>query len=241
MTQRTKLVDEIYRLKNELNILNGEPEKSIEEFKDSKFYSRCIYAAKNYELKSLITSLKCEVARTEYKQRIDAFYATEEGAALKAQLERELEESLQRLTDILSTAKAEVEAGLQNLLGSHWIVEKIGSSSMEIGIRNEDETDKYRNCIFGQTASIYYDICGWRDEDKERFEINIGSCGGCRVDGGMNYGERSRYYIGLGQLFAATEFVAWFKARMFEMHRAYNAERLLCSKLEDRLNNPIED
>ena len=241
MTRREKLVNEIYRLKNELNILNGEPEKTFEEFRKSKYYDGTISYYRNYEMKSEIAHLESIIAQTKRKQRIDAFYATEEGATLKSQLERELEESLQRMTDILSTAKAEVETGLQNLLGSHWIVESIGSSSMEIGIRNEDETDKYRNCLFGQTASIYYDICGWRDEDKERFEINIGSCGGCRVDGGMNYGERSRYYIGLGQLFAATEFVAWLKARMFEMRRAYNAERLLCSKLEDRLNNPIED
>lgn len=247
MTRKEKLLIEVYRLKNRIAELLGEQRTNIEEFSHSWRFVREARDSKEYELKEVIERLKKSYAKTVEDRHISEarmiYFATETGAAHKERLEKNLEMKIAEWKQTGRQAVATLEGLLQHLLGAHWGVGDFSSNysgcSFTLGIVDEDKsTDERRVFIFGQTATIYYNE-ETRGYGKERFEINIGTCGSCSLFGGDTEGEHARFYIGIGRLFADRGLLERLRDMMRESSHRLEALAGETDTLRTELKNPL--
>ena len=124
---------------------------------------------------------------------------------------------------------------IKHRLGAHWGVGTLRNTYLEIGILDPTAERKF---IFGQSADIYCSLDIWNE--KQRFEINVGTCGSTDLLGGYNEGERSRFYIGIGQLFAATDLCEWIKQTMMEYQEQSKVYLLQIKAIQDQIDNPLQ-
>ena len=240
MTKQEQLVIEIYRIKNEINTINGKATIDLDAFPGTFDFYKEVKHNKVYELEQRLDGLKraLETIKREMaiRQRREAFYATPEGQTLKTNTEAEIE----RLREAWEQAEQQIELTLQeqiqHRLGAHWGVNRLRDTYLEIGILDPTAERKF---IFGQTADIYCSRDIWNE--KHRFEINIGTCGSTNLLGGTAEGEHSRFYIGIGQLFAATDLCEWIKQTMVEYKAAVDNYHSQITVLQEKLQNPITE
>ena len=124
---------------------------------------------------------------------------------------------------------------IKHRLGAHWGVGTLRDTYLEIGVCHPEIPGKF---YFGQTAEIYCSLDIWKE--KQRFEINVGTCGSTDLLGGNTEGERSRFYIGIGQLFASTDLCEWIKQTMMEYQEQSEAFFKQIKEIQDQISNPLQ-
>lgn len=247
MTRKEKLLVEVYRLMNRIAEVRGEQQTNIEEYSRSRQFAREVRESKEYELKERLERMKELYAKAvEDKRRSDActlYFATEKGAAHKARIEEEIETKIAELKQTERSIVATLESLLRHTLGSHWGVCYFSSNYsggiLTFGIVDEAKsTDERRAFFFGQTTTIYYNEEGYR---KERFEINVGTCGSCSLFGGDTEGEHARFYIGIGRLLADRSLSEQLRDTMREGSHRLEALAEELRALHTELKNPLAE
>lgn len=240
MTKKEQLVIEIYRIKNEINTINGKKTIDLDAFPGTFDFYKEVKTNKVFELEQRLDSLKRALETTQremaIRQRRDAYYTTAEGQAFKAETEAQIEQLREAWEQVEQQTSQQLEEQLQHHIGTHWGVGRLHDTYLEIGILDSTAERKF---LFGQTADIYCSLDIWKD--RQRFEINIGTCGSTDLLGGMADGERSRFYIGIGQLFAATNLCEWIKQTMIEHKASVDNFHSQITALQERLQNPITE
>jgi len=134
---------------------------------------------------------------------------------------------------VISTINAE----LNRCIGAGWRVFSLSDSSMEIGIT---DPEKPNELIFGQRADLYYErrTYGY-DSYKERFELNVGTCGGHDLLPEELTGSFANFYIGIGKFYSNIEFLAWLKNTLFGYADRCKELRTEYNNLEAKLENPL--
>lgn len=234
MTRKENLLLQAARLENQLSTIKGEaPRHDIDELiKNDRLFLEV--RRKGYTLADLeqkIHGIEDSIAKAEKKQKIDAYFATAEGSALKAELKAGIERTEREYQETLNNALASMDAWVKDFLGSDW---KVGSlSDRRAELRMTDENGKE---LFGEGIEVYYYRKSvWDKED--RFEATVGTMGAFPVMGS----ERARFYTCLGKFLGDTAKLEEYRTMVFEL-----ADRLsaLCKegwRLHKRLENPLEN
>ena len=95
MTRKEKLVMEIAEVRYELRTLKGQEAVMPEDYYNSHMYQLEVKTNKVYELEEQLKGLKESLEKakldTQIKERTEAYYATEEGKAYKAERQQAVE------------------------------------------------------------------------------------------------------------------------------------------------------
>ena len=231
---------EIYNIKNEINILKGKETIDLDAFRNTNDFYREVAGNKVYELEHRLEGLRRELENTKVRMAqkavADAFYATEEGQVFKANIEAKIEKVRDQWGELENETIRTIEEQLQHCLGVHWGVGMFRDTHLEIGILSNKPDRKF---IFGQTADIYCSLDCWNK--KMRFDINFGTCGSTDLLGGNTEGERSRFYIGIGQLFANLDLCEWIKQTMVDAKQQMDVLYEEIDSLQSKLQNPVSE
>ncbi len=246
MTRKENLLKEVYLLKNRTAEMEGKQTIDIDAYSQGWRFRDEAAKSKVYELESRIESSKKSLAEIIEQKRVaearDAYFATPEGAAHKARLEGAIETKSTAWKQTEQQLISDIENRLHHTLGAHWGVCGFTNYSdcctLCIGIIDaEKSTEDHRVFIFGQTTDIRYSARSWCEE-RERLEINIGTCGSCSLIGGESEGEYSRFYIGIGFLFADKKLIQWLHDTMRDGSRSLNTLVEEMDALREQLKNP---
>ena len=117
-------------------------------------------------------------------------------------------------------------------LGAQWKVDRLSTTYMELAV-----TDENNKKIFGQSVSIHFEKerCG---DGKQRFEINVGTCGSHDLLPEERGYTMADFYIGIGKLHANQELLETIKDALF-----YYAQRIAdiqkeVRELDELVKNP---
>ncbi len=239
MTRKEKLVMEIAEVRYELRTLKGQEAVMPEDYYNSHMYQLEVKTNKVYELEKQLKGLKESLEKakldTQIKERTEAYYATEEGKAYKAERQQAVEVITNKWQELEEETIRTLDEQIKHRLGAHWGVGTLRNTYLEIGICHPEIPGKF---YFGQTADIYCSLDIWKE--KQRFEINVGTCGSTDLLGGNIEGERSRFYIGIGQLFASTDLCEWIKQTMMEYQEQSEAFFKQIKEIQDQISNPLQ-
>lgn len=238
MTRKETLLLEKYRLVNELNTLKGNTENLTDldslvnnwKFRDE---------AKNstvYDLQSTNESLRRSIVRErmviEQKAAAEAYFATEEGQARKASLLKSEEDLRQRMTEYMENRESFFNSWIKEFLGSYWKLYYLSDSRIEFAIADPKDENKE---VFGQSIEIYFDKDYWGK--KERFETNVGTCGGFSLLA-CEQGDRARFYIDLGRFLSDKTRLEALRTMLFRYKETLDQMREQLKNIESELANP---
>lgn len=239
MTRKETLLLEKYRLFNELDTLRGNTENLTDldslvnnwKFRDE---------AKNstvYDLQSSNESLRRSIVRErmviEQKAAAEAYFATEEGQARKASLLKSEEDLRQRMTEYMENREAFFNSWIKDFLGSYWTLYYLSDSRIEFAVTDPcDET----KVVFAQSIEIYFDKNYWGK--KERFETNVGTCGGFNLLA-SEQGDRARFYIDLGRFLSDKTRLEALRTMLYRYKDTLDQMREELQNIESELENPL--
>lgn len=245
MTRKEDLVKEVYRLKNMIAEVKGTEPIDIDQHVRTRSFFEEVKCGRVYDLEQRIAFLQKEYRKTveqkEREERATAYFATPEGAARKQALENEIDAIRQASKKEEKRLVADFEFHIQQILGVHWGVDRYVKGNLRIGVIDEEKsTPEQREFFFGQTFEICYDERSW-GVGQERFDTNIGTCGPCLMTGGQTVGERTFFYIGVGQLFANTELLEYLRTTMRDAARNFDKAIEKVVNLQAELQDPTKN
>ncbi len=130
MTKKENLLLEVCKMENKLDETRGEtPRHDIEALTERHWFygnSRCFTI---YELEGKIKTLNDNIEATLKKQAIEAYFLTEEGAALKAELEAGIKAKHEEIDSLTSSKHDYLRGWIRELLGQSWDVRYLGDRS----------------------------------------------------------------------------------------------------------------
>ena len=217
MTRKETLLKEVYAIRNRIAEVKGKEQEDIEALVHTWKFKEEAKRWKEHELRSRIEQLG-ELLTTAKKNKAikdaaEDYYLTPEGAAFKAETEAAMEKTEAIFHETKEQVISDINAELKKHIGAEWMVTTLSDSSMTFGIINPEKSE---DLIFGQRAELYYDRrCFGYDTCKERFELNVGTCGGHELLPQERTGSFANFYIGIGKLYSDTTFLAWLKDILF--------------------------
>lgn len=245
MTRKENLLKDVYRLKNMIAEVEGTTQTDIVQHTRTARFADEVKNARVSDLEMRITKLNEQyhraVEKKEREERAAAYFATPEGAARKQTLENEIDAIWQATENEEKRLIADFESHIQQTLGVHWGVDRYVKGNLRIGVIDaEKSTPELREFFFGQTFEICYDERPW-GIGQERFDTNIGTCGSCSMTGGQTVGERTFFYIGVGQLFANTELLEYLRTTMRDAARNFDKAIEKVISLQAELQDPTKN
>ena len=225
MTRKETLLARKYELQNTLRILRGE-----EPYDLAERTSDCLKA----DIERLEAAIAKQKVDNERKAKTAAYYATEEGAAHKAQLENEKEIQIGAYNEYSNNTLEAMKSWIKDFLGEHWTVKFMSDNCIEFAVWNA-ETGKF---AFGQEINVRAEKHDYLNSSKELFETNIGSTGSFGLTE-QEVGDRARYYIDLGKFLSDTTKLAQLKNRMFLFAETLEDIRDCVRRLNAELENPL--
>ena len=236
MTRKETLLTRKYELQNELRVLRGEEPYDLAERTSGWRFRETVKDSREYSLKQDIENLEKSIERqkaaNERNAKTAAYFATEEGAAIKARLEAEKKEAAAEFNNHENTRLAELNAWIKGLLGEYWAVKFLSDDAVDFGVWDADKAD----FVFGQTIEVRAEKRYYWNEGRERFETNVGSTGTFNVEE-RNPGDRARFYIDLGSFLSSD--LSELKNFMFRFHDEREAIRDRVRSANAQLENPL--
>ena len=236
--KKHELARAIFEQRHELHRLKGQSTdgldnpNSIGRMKD--YASRHTMSKLEDELKEVTQ----KIAKFHHAARVDEFYATPEGAALKAETERAIEEKKSEWAAHEANAGRAIDKVLSAALGEHWGVYRISGGSLEIEIiETEKSTPTKRAFYRGLSIDITYNEFSW--DKSERFEASCSASAGITIPTAAETSIRAKFYIGFGQLLGDTELTAIIKATLKESAQTEKRMSKELQTLKERLANPF--
>lgn len=231
-TRKEKLLAQIYELENQLRALRGEEPKEP----TNSFY-READSAYEYQLKDRLARLpqiiEEQKAENDRKEKTEAYYATEEGAAHRARL-MEQKDLICRQYDATKACSEEMmKTWIKDFLGAHWTVRRISKGRICFAIWDAEKAQ----FVFGSEIEVDAARNRWGD-DKEEFETNVGAMGSFNL---MDTAPatRARFYMDLGKFLADKERLTNLKNFMYLYEDQLTAIADKAQALNDELINPL--
>ena len=241
MTRKETLLKEVYAIRNLIAEVKGKEQEDLEALVHTWKFKEEAKRWKEYELKARIEQLGelLTIAKKNktVKDATEDYYLTPEGAAVKAETEAKMEQTEALFPETKEQVISTINAELNRCIGAGWRVFSLSDNSMEIGVT---DPEKPNELIFGQRADLYYErrVCGY-DSYKERFELNVGTCGSHDLLPEELTGSFANFYIGIGKFYSNIEFLAWLKNTLFGYADRCKELRTEYNNLESKLENPL--
>ncbi len=239
MTVKEKLYKEYVGVKNMLNALEGKEPiggADVEEYATTYNFS---YAAKRYSKSELINMIDCVKRAYDRKleeARIEEYYATEEGKAVKESLTSQIKDITEQRHNLIMSATKDIDTFIKEWLGAEWGCRTIGSSSTEIGMI-ESEKDGIIKFYFGHSFTLYYNDYFFKD----RFELNYGAMGAFPVlDNDEGSERRCKYLFGMGTFVNDKAKLTELKNKIMGFCNANDVYINRVNILRAKLKNPLD-
>lgn len=236
MTRKETLLTRKYELQNELRILRGEQPYDLTERTTGWRFRQEANEERELSLKQDIERLEKAIekqkADNDRKAKTEAYFATEEGAALKEQLQAEKKAAADEFQAHENESLAELKSWIKTILGEHWTVKFLSDEAVDFAIWDADKAE----FVFGQTIEVRAEKNCWLKGGADRFETNVGSTGSFDLLA-QNPGDRARFYIDFGKflttdLGSLKEFMFAFKERREQIRDRFRS-------INARLENPL--
>ena len=171
----------------------------------------------------------------ELKLKTDEYWLTNEGAARKASLEKEIAEIEQSFDDTDNMWINKItELIMPSLTDGDWVV-RPRISGVEIGIK--DPSGKYTNSIlFGHSFEFHYNK--WRYDDEPTLELNYGAMGSFDPLLDTN---RVMYLQGMTKIISNTELIKKLQNAFEQWNIMHSENSKKYNKLKNELKNPFEN
>ena len=196
MTQKEKLINEYFTLKNQFEMNEGK-ETQFDNFiarGDYYYYSKKF---KVYELKEMVDNMRIKLERQAKETAVENYFNTEEGAKVKSELNVELEAIKEEVTALKESTNEDIKKLIISTLGDKFTsILHVGYKNcyIEIGIK-EDET----SLKFGHTFEVRYDdnakYVNGRWISQYELEMNYPTLGSFNL---MEDEDRVAYIFGMG-------------------------------------------
>lgn len=241
MTIKEKLYKEYITIYNKVCELNGEePLECTEEFFNSARFQCEARTKSKDEWRDSISYQKQAYEDEVMRLRLENYFNTEEGKALKEDIEKRLNEISDNRRIYIKTTEDEIEQIIKSWLGEQWGV-RLNNSSMEVGIVKEvqydENKDKWNVFHFGLDFYVYFDNY-FHGEENKRFEMNYGCLGSFNLSEPNNL--RSQYLLGMAMFSTDTERLESLKKRLTEYLNTLNKWNDETYKLKEKLANPFK-
>ena len=239
--KKHELARAIFEQRNELYLLTGQTVSDLDSPHSIGMIKDYASRHKVNELESELKGLTEKIAKINHNARVDEFYATPEGAALKAETEQAIERKRKEWGAHNANAGQAIDKVLSAALGDHWGVCRVSGGSLEIGIINpEKSTPTQRAFHSGMAIDITYDEWHWFDK-SERFEASCSGTAAITIPTATETGLRAKFYIGFGQLLSDTELTAIIRTTLKESAQTEKRMSTELQTLQDRLANPFTE
>lgn len=216
MTQREKVTNEIKSILdvyNNLATANG-----FEPMVYGSYYTR---DAKVYELKQTLENFKRNLNELNVKIKVKQYYLTDEGAAKKATLDKELEYLYNESESEYETYKAKISEMILSRLDENWTC-NITNSGGSFGLIDKINNDRY---IFGHSCELYFD--NWFRTDP-KLQLNYGALGAFNpLDENTH---RAEYLMGMAKIATDKELFTELTTMYIEWNKSYYKR---CRKIDD--------
>ena len=236
MTRKETLLTQKYELQNELRALRGEELRDITLLTTGYRFYEAVKEAREYSLKQDIENLQKAIEKqkveNEKKTKSEAYFQTEEGIALKAELDAEKQAAADAFHAHENEALSEIKKFVQDNLGKHWTVKFLSDNSLDLAVWDADKAD----FVFGQTIEIRFEKHSYWNEGREKFETNVGTTG-CFDINAQEPGDRARFYIDLGRFLGLD--LRWLKKYLFDFADYREEIRNRIRKANARMENPL--
>ena len=233
MGKKEKLANQYLELKKEFD------GPDFKENLSSNQVSFLVREFKAVDLEDKIEAMTRALAEKRRKAKIEAYYNTEEGAKIKAQLENRIEElTAQHVTNKDEFSKW-VSTEIEKMLGKNWIC-TVGfgysSAHIEIGLKN---TDTKHNFIFefGHSFNIYFDAYNFGAKEP-KFEMNYGTLGAFDL---LKNTQRPEYLLGMATLVNNKDFLQALMAKCILHAQVDKNISKEYDQIEKQLKNPNID
>lgn len=238
-TKKEALLVKTYELANELNALEGkEPRYNVEALVGSWRFQKEVKEARVDDLKRSVENytrlIEKQKVENEKKAKIEAYYATPEGAERKEKLEAKLNDIGWAFETQKYHAEVMFREWISVFLGRHWSLKRACPGCVTFGIWDEDKAE----FVFGSEIEVSYDKYDyWKKGEK--FETNVGSMGTFDLCD-TKVGTRARFYIDLGRFLMDKEKLAELKTMCFAYTDKIEELRAEAKAVRDELDNPLE-
>lgn len=233
-TRKEALLARKIELQNRLAALKGEEPRQLETWE----FRREAKDAREYGLKDdierLTKAIDKQIIENDRRAQTEAYYATEEGQARKAALEEKKEQLDMERISLNSVFYDMMKSWIRQFLGDHWTVRRCNKGNVSFQIFDAEKADY----VFGSEIEVYADKNYYWNDNKERFETNVGTMGSFDLLD-QEPGTRARFYMDLGKFLSDRERLSNLKSMMFlyedrlvEIHNQMKAN-------EAELENPL--
>ena len=241
MTRKETLLKEVYAIRNLIAEVKGKEQVDIEAVSLTWQFKEEAKRWKEHELRSRIEQLGelLTIAKKDkaIKDATEDYYLTPEGTAFKVEIETAMKQTEAMFEKTKEQVISDINAELQKHLDSEWSLTRLTDNYIEFGILHPE---KENELIFGQIAELYYEKKRYGyDKGKERFELNVGTCGGHDLLPEELTGSFANFYIGIGKFYSNIEFLTWLKNTLFGYADRCKELRTEFNNLEAKLENPL--
>lgn len=237
-TKKEALLVKTYELANELNALEGkEPRYNVEALVGSWRFQKEVKEARVDDLKRRVENytrmIEEQKVENEKKAKIEAYYATPEGAERKARLDARMAVLANEYDAYNAAAETMFREWIRVFLGNHWTAKRVCPGCVTFGIWDADKNE----FVFGSEIEVSYDKYDyWKKGEK--FETNVGSMGTFDLCD-TKVGTRARFYIDLGRFLMDKEKLAELKTMCFAYTDKIEELRAEAKAVRDELDNPL--
>lgn len=238
MATKADLLLKTYTLRYEIATVKGEAENLLtpEQYQNTYRFYEQLKKSKLYDLQQdvemLTKALETAKAKKAAAESRETFYATAEGQAFKAEKEAAIAAETKNYEKTCMAKLTALEILIKANLGNHWQVQNLSTSCCAFGIKKDGKS------VFGQTVEIYYERRNWLDDNKERFEISVGSTGSfdlCKNE----VGDRARFYMDFGKFLSNTALLGDLKNMLFDYADTMEEIHERMERLQKSLENPL--
>ena len=233
-TRKEALLAQKIELQNQLAALKGQEPRVLETWE----FRREAKDAREHGLKDdierLTKAIDQQIIENDRKAQTEAYYATEEGQARKAELETRKDQLHLEFQTINTVVLDMLKSWIKDFLGDHWTVRRLNKGRVDFQIWDQ-EKDEF---VFGSEIEIWADKHYYWNDDKERFETNIGAMGSFSLMD-QDPSTRARFYMDLGKFLSDRERLNNLKNMMFLYEDRLEEIREATDKTSKELSNPL--
>lgn len=238
MATKADLLLQTYTLRYEIATVKGEVENLLtpEQYSNTYRYYEQLKKSKLYELKQDVEMLTRALESAKVKKAASearaAFFSTPEGRAFKSEKEAALEAEQKSCSRYCIDSLQKIESLVRTTLGQYWEVQGLSTSHLQLGVKKDGKP------VFGQSVDIYYDRRDWLNENREKFEISVGSTGNFDLEKN-EVGDRAKFYMDFGKFLADATLLAALKETIYGYAETINACHDRMDAIKKQLDSPL--
>lgn len=233
-TRKEALLAQKIELQNQLADLRGQEHRELEAWQFRREAKDARELSLKDDIERLGKAIESQKAENDRKAQTEAYYATEEGQAHKAELEARKEQLSLEYDTLNSVVLDMLKTWIKNFLGEHWTVRRLYKGQVEFQVWDQEKNDY----VFGSSIEVWAEKHYYWNENKERFETNVGTMGSFSLLD-QEPSTRARFYLDLGKFLADKERLSNLKNMMFLYEDRLNEIAKGINETEAEYVNPL--